>query len=78
MAQRKLRKIEDREHLAKDLTNGGVINTDRSGYLKYQEQKRVALNKLEKEKDLQNKVESMEKDINNIKSMLVDVLNKLG
>ena len=74
---RNLYRIKDNEHLMKDADNGGVVNTDHAGYLKYKKQREVLLSKLEKEKDLQNKVESIETDINNIKSMLTQILQKL-
>lgn len=70
-------KVQEKENLVKDTQNGGVINTDRAGYLKYKEQRRIALNKREKEKSLENKVEAIETDINNIKSMLTQILQKL-
>jgi len=56
-------KVHDHPHLEKH--EGVVINTDRNAYNKYLEEKKLRL-----------KINSLESDINTIKDMLVQLLNK--
>jgi hypothetical protein len=56
-------KVQDHPHLEKH--NGVVINTDRQAYSKYLEDKKMRI-----------KVDKLESDINTIKDMLEQLLNK--
>lgn len=73
-----MKRIEGYNNLVKDPSSGGVVNNDPAAYEKYIKQKTIAKQKLEKEKELQNKVITLESDINNIKSDVTEIKNLLG
>lgn len=66
---KKLSKIKDYPHLYKDEETGAIINYDTIGY-----NRRV--NKIESQKSQKEELDNMKKDIEEIKSLLKDFLNK--
>ena len=66
---KKLSKIKDYPHLYKDEETGAIINYDTNGY-----NRRV--NKIESQKSQKEELDNMKKDIEEIKSLLKDFLNK--
>lgn len=78
-----LLRVEGYSNLRKDKTTGGVINVDREAYLAHKQARQMALQQMEEKKLLKDSVSSLEGEINNmkneltdIKSMLVQLLNK--
>ena len=66
---KKLSKIKDYPHLYKDEETGAIINYDTIGY-----NRRV--NKIESQKTQKEELDNIKKDIEEIKSLLKDFLNK--
>lgn len=73
-----MKQVQGYSNFVKDPSTGGIINNDPVAYQKYIKQKNIAKQKLEKEKELQNKVITLESDINNIKSDVTEIKNLLG
>ena len=73
-----MKQVQGYSNFVKDPSTGGIINNDPVAYQKYIKQKNIAKQKLEKEKELQNKVITIESDINNIKSDVTEIKDLLG
>ena len=63
--------IKDHDGLYKDSSTGAVINKDTSGYQQYMENRSKMLSDKER-------LDSIESDINDIKSLLLKVLESNG
>lgn len=77
-------KVKDYDDYVKDPVNGGIINTNKKEYEAYMRKKAYLTQQSKDQKALSNKVESLEKDINNIKfdvgeikSLLSSIASKL-
>jgi len=66
-----LLKVKDHDGLFKDSSTGAVINKDTSGYQQYMENRSKMLSDKER-------LDSIESDINDIKSLLLKVLESNG
>ena len=61
--------IKDHKHLYRDEKSGAVINTDTSGYKQYKKTKKIKNNQ-------KNEIEKMKDDIEEIKNLLKQIVNK--
>ena len=66
-----LYRVKDHDGLYKDSSTGAVINKDTSGYQQYMENRSKMLSDKER-------LDSIESDINDIKSLLLKVLESNG
>lgn len=78
-----LEKVEGFASLRKDTSNGGVVNVDKQTYENYRIQKMIALQRTEETKvatqtvsALQSEINNLKTDLNDIKSILVKLLEK--
>lgn len=78
-----LAKVEGFYSLKKDTVNGGVINTDVTSYESYQLSKRLANRNIQQQQethtavsDLQNQINTIKGDLSDIRTMLVQLLQK--
>jgi uncharacterized protein YlxW (UPF0749 family) len=69
--------IKDEPDFVRDAESGAVININRGEIEKAREQKRLRQLKQAEEKQLKAEVESLKTDINDIKSMLSAIVEKL-
>lgn len=69
--------IKDEPDFVRDAESGAVININRGEIQKAREQKRIRQLKQAEEKQLKAEVESLKTDINDIKSMLSAIVEKL-
>lgn len=70
--------VQGYSNLVKDSASGGVVNNDPQAFIEYQKKRKAALEKLNANKALENRVSDMESDINNIKSDVKDMKNMLN
>jgi hypothetical protein len=63
-------KVENRKDLNKDMHSGAILNTDISSVAAYKARK----NEINKMRLMESKVESMEKDLKDIKSLLQKIV----
>jgi len=61
--------IKDYKHLYRDENSGAVINTDTAGYQQYKKTKKLKFNQ-------KNEIEKMKDDIEEIKNLLKQIINK--
>ena len=66
-----LLRVKDHDGLYKDSSTGAIINKDTSGYQQYMENRSKMLSDKER-------LDSIESDINDIKSLLLKVLESNG
>lgn len=78
-----LEKVEGFASLRKDTSNGGVVNVDKHTYENYRIQKMIALQRTEETRvatqtvsALQSEINNLKTDLNDIKSILVKLLEK--
>jgi hypothetical protein len=70
--------VQGYSNLVKDSARSGVVNNDPQAFIEYQKKRKAALEKLNANKALENRVSDMESDINNIKSDVKDMKNMLN
>jgi len=66
--------IKTEPNLVRDTTNRAILNTDIEGLKKYQAQRKLALERLNEQEEVKNKVNKLEEDIGEIKSMIQNLL----
>lgn len=72
-----LEKVEGFSSLRKDTSNGGVVNVDRGSYDAFMKQKMLQKKKKEMEVLTHSRVDSLEKEINTIREDLQDIRSLL-
>ena len=65
----RLTKVKDNPHLYRDEDTGAILNYDTIGY-------NQRLKKIESQKNQKEELDNMKKDIEEIKSLLKDFINK--
>lgn len=69
--------VEGYKNLKKDTSSGGVVNVDSRAYKTYLENKKLALQQNEEQKQTQSSVAQMQHEINTIKNDMNDIKNIL-
>lgn len=70
-------KVKNNPDLVRDQSSGGIINVDDNAYNLYKTKKRLAIKKLEKEKDTEDRINNLENKINGIENKLERILDLL-
>jgi hypothetical protein len=77
--------IDGHSKLRKDLTSGGVVNVDVNMYKQHKVNREAALRQIEERKALsqnvnttQDQINELKQDVSDIKSLLLQILNKQG
>lgn len=73
----KLQRVKDEPDLARDPESGAILLINKSEVEKAREQKRLRRLQSEKEQNLKAKVDNLEKDMSDIKSLLSQIVEKL-
>lgn len=76
--------VQGYSNLVKDPTSGGIVNNDPQAFTEYKKKREAALQNVNDKKALENRVFSIETDINKVKSdvnqiknMLTSIIDKL-
>lgn len=69
-------KVKDHLGLVRDPMTGAILNTNKSEYDEYMKAKRKAASKTEKVERLETDVNDIKNDLNEIKSLLLDLARK--
>lgn len=77
MNVRKLTGVKDEPDLARDPESGAILNINKTEIQNAREQKRLRNMKRLEEKNLKVKVDKLEKDLSDIKSLLSTIVEKL-
>ncbi len=77
MKKRELVHVKDEPDFARDAESGAIININRSEIQLAREQKKLRKQKMQDEKNLKVKVDRLESDIHDIKSLLSQLVEKL-
>ena len=77
MRNLKLQSVKDEPDLARDVESGAILNINRTEIQNAREVKRIRQLKKQEEKHLKEKVDRLEKDMSDIKSLLSQIVEKL-
>ena len=77
MKQRQLKAVKDEPDFARDPESGAILNINRSEIQNAREQKRLRQMKRLEEQKLKAKVDKLENDISDIKSLLSTIVERL-
>jgi hypothetical protein len=69
-------KVQGNDGLVRDMSSNAIINTNNSDYENYLEHKNNASSKKDEILRQANEINSIKSDINDIKQMLLSLLNK--
>lgn len=68
--------VENNKFLFRDENSNAIINCSDIDYENYLRMKNLKLKEIEKSNQLENDIKNLKKDINEIKSLLEQVINK--
>lgn len=77
MKQRQLTAVKDEPDFARDPESGAIININRTEIQNAREAKKHRKRKAQEERNLKEKVNSLENDMRDIKSLLSQLVEKL-
>jgi hypothetical protein len=69
-------RVESFPDFRKDISNGGVVNSNKDSYASYIEKKKRVLSEQAEKDAMKDEINSMKQDINEIKNMLTLLLDK--
>lgn len=69
-------KIQDSDALVRDLTSGAIINTSKTDYENYLARRSSSKEMRNQIQQNTDKIEKIESDISEIKTMLISLINK--
>ena len=67
--------VKDEIGLYRDSESGAIINANESKYKKYLSQRERAIQKLEKQKRLENDINNLKQEMSEIKGLLRELIN---
>jgi hypothetical protein len=70
--------VKNYSNLVKDPNSGGIINSDPKAYLDYKAKREIALRKINEKKATEDRILSIEKDINKLKSDISDIKSMIS
>lgn len=68
--------VEDKENLVRSLSSNAIINTDRSALALAKAKKLAEERKLQEQEQIKNDVDTLKKDMSEIKSMLALLIER--
>lgn len=68
--------VEGNPSLVRDISSNAIINTNESDYQTYLKNKEIMTSRVEQLQNQNDKINKLENDINDIKTMLVALINK--
>lgn len=71
-------KVKENENLVRDSNSQAVINTSRSEFENAKKRKQASLESQQKQKTLVEDINNLKEEVNDIKSLLQEILVKVG
>jgi len=71
-------KVKEDENLVRDSNSQAVINTSRSEFENAKKRKQASLESQQKQKTLVEDINNLKEEVNDIKSLLQEILVKVG
>ena len=65
--------IVDNKHLVRDIQSKAILNTDKAGLDEYLMKRQIALKQQSEKINTNNRLEKLEQDMSEIKSLLMDI-----
>ena len=72
----KLVKVENSKSLCRDVTSGAIVNTNNEEFRTYMELKMKKLNELNEKKLQEDKINTLEKEVSEIKQLLLQLVKE--
>jgi len=71
-------KIKDSDHLYRDLNSKAILNTDKNGLNEYLMKKQLAKKQNQEKQEFKDRLEMLEKNMQEIKSLLLEITQIRG
>jgi len=68
--------VEGNPSLVRDMASNAIVNTNESEYETYMKNRNIIMNRVNQIQSQNEKINKLESDINDIKSMLQQLINK--
>jgi len=69
-------KVEGHENLVRDTYSKAILNTDRKALEDYRRQRELIRKEIEEKKEMKNRVENLENNVQEIKSLLLELVQR--
>jgi cell shape-determining protein MreC len=69
-------KVEGHENLVRDTYSKAILNTDRKALEDYRRQRELIRKEIEEKKEMKNRVENLENNMQEIKSLLLELVQR--
>tara|TARA_R110000868_G_scaffold209142_1_gene458757 strand:- start:26 stop:253 length:228 start_codon:yes stop_codon:yes gene_type:complete len=71
-----IRKVEGHDNLVRDMSSKAILNTDRKALEEYYKQREFAKKELNEKNEMKNRLVTLESDMQEIKSMLLELVQR--
>jgi hypothetical protein len=69
-------KVEGHENLVRDTYSKAILNTDRKALEEYRRQRELIRKEIEEKKEMKDRVENLENNVQEIKSLLLELVQR--
>tara|TARA_R110000868_G_scaffold160403_1_gene389951 strand:+ start:900 stop:1127 length:228 start_codon:yes stop_codon:yes gene_type:complete len=69
-------KVEGHENLVRDTYSKAILNTDRKALEEYRRQRELIRKEIEEKKEMKDRVENLENNMQEIKSLLLELVQR--
>jgi hypothetical protein len=69
-------KVEGHENLVRDTYSKAILNTDRKALEDYRRQRELIRKEIEEKKEMKDRVENLENNVQEIKSLLLELVQR--
>ena len=69
-------KVEGHENLVRDTYSKAILNTDRKALEEYRRQREFIRKEIEEKKEMKDRVENLENNVQEIKSLLLELVQR--
>jgi hypothetical protein len=71
-----IRRVEGHDNLVRDMSSKAILNTDRKALEEYYKQREFAKKELNEKNEMKNRLVTLESDMQEIKSMLLELVQR--
>jgi len=71
-----IRRVEGHDNLVRDMSSKAILNTDRKALEEYYKQREIAKKELNEKNEMKNRLVTLESDMQQIKSMLLELVQR--
>ena len=71
-----IRRVEGHDNLVRDMSSKAILTTDRKALEDYYKQREIAKKELNEKNEMKNRLVTLESDMQQIKSMLLELVQR--